>query len=568
MLVILFAWSLGTAISFVAGASTIRAFGRWAPTSADPPVPFAVVCVLGLGVVTSALAAISLVAPLGGPVPEMMLGAAALGAFVLRRGIREDLRLRFACRSPQDRFGIFLFLLGAGGILWWTSLAPDSYDSGAYHVQAIRWIHDYPVVPGLANLMVHLGLNSHWFVACAAFDGLVPGAGSVHALNGLVLCWLLAFCLPGLTNLLNGDWQASAWLRSGLLGALLARYLIHCSSPLSEVPTTVFFGMAVVWRMEGILERPREPLEVRSAVLILVVLFLPTLKLSAAGALFLVPLLTRDLAAKGAGRAACFGLGASLFMGIPWLLRNAFLSGYLLFPSAFPDLLRADWKIPRPEVEALMTYIRGWGRIQSSSFDATMKLSPLVWIPQWYGALSILGKTLVAACALFPVLLAFWAAARPSRAREVYRHHRDEVQLWASTYAGLLFWFFLAPDTRFGATYLLPLCLLAVGSVLSRVKLPPYPAVRLGVWVAAAVSVGFFAWCGVRTDRRAGFWVFPGPCPQVEVSEIPLSHGHVKVPVSGFLLWDAPLPATNSPRPGLEWRGTRMSEGFRRASPP
>lgn len=43
---------------------------------------------------------------------------------------------------------LFCFVL----TLIWTTREPGQYDTGLYHAQAIRWIEDYGVVPGLGNL--------------------------------------------------------------------------------------------------------------------------------------------------------------------------------------------------------------------------------------------------------------------------------------------------------------------------------------------------------------------------------------------------------------------------------
>ena len=43
-------------------------------------------------------------------------------------------------------------------------------DSGLCYIQFMKWIHNYPVVSGLANLHDRLGFNSHWHLLSAAFD--------------------------------------------------------------------------------------------------------------------------------------------------------------------------------------------------------------------------------------------------------------------------------------------------------------------------------------------------------------------------------------------------------------
>ena len=44
------------------------------------------------------------------------------------------------------------------------------FDSGLYHAQAIRWIEEYGVVPGLANLHCRLAYNSSAFLLTALYS--------------------------------------------------------------------------------------------------------------------------------------------------------------------------------------------------------------------------------------------------------------------------------------------------------------------------------------------------------------------------------------------------------------
>jgi hypothetical protein len=45
--------------------------------------------------------------------------------------------------------------------------APENYDTGLYHIQSIKWIEEYGVTPGLANLHGRFGFNSNLFTIIA-----------------------------------------------------------------------------------------------------------------------------------------------------------------------------------------------------------------------------------------------------------------------------------------------------------------------------------------------------------------------------------------------------------------
>lgn len=58
-------------------------------------------------------------------------------------------------------FSLLLFSL-----IYWcfrSMKVPTNFDTAAYHLQSIRWINEFPVVKGLANLYPQLGFNQSYF---------------------------------------------------------------------------------------------------------------------------------------------------------------------------------------------------------------------------------------------------------------------------------------------------------------------------------------------------------------------------------------------------------------------
>jgi hypothetical protein len=74
---------------------------------------------------------------------------------------------------------------------------PTARDSAIYHISAVRWNTNFPVVPGLANLHGRLGFNS----SVTLYDALLewgPWCGcSNHVANGLLLFVFLLQILGG-----------------------------------------------------------------------------------------------------------------------------------------------------------------------------------------------------------------------------------------------------------------------------------------------------------------------------------------------------------------------------------
>ena len=60
---------------------------------------------------------------------------------------------------------------------------PRNIDSRMYHFQSIRWINEYPIVAGLGNLSLQLGLNQSYFLL-VAFLNVFPFFGQgYHVLD-------------------------------------------------------------------------------------------------------------------------------------------------------------------------------------------------------------------------------------------------------------------------------------------------------------------------------------------------------------------------------------------------
>src|SRR5688500_16524798 len=115
--------------------------------------------VTGLICLTCAASWLSLIVPLAGWTLAATSGA-GIGLLVLPQ-TRERLRM--------PAWG-WAWLVGTAAVAYLAAGPPLVYDTGFYHAQAVRWINEYPAVPGLANLHGRLAFNSSWFVWGALWD--------------------------------------------------------------------------------------------------------------------------------------------------------------------------------------------------------------------------------------------------------------------------------------------------------------------------------------------------------------------------------------------------------------
>jgi hypothetical protein len=80
---------------------------------------------------------------------------------------------RFPLQRSVSRLTVISAIVALGVVVWIVSramVAPENFDSGLYHLNAIRWISTYPIVLGLGNLHGRLAFNQSFFTYVAALN--------------------------------------------------------------------------------------------------------------------------------------------------------------------------------------------------------------------------------------------------------------------------------------------------------------------------------------------------------------------------------------------------------------
>lgn len=130
------------------------------------------------------------------------------------------------------RWHIIVMVLCLFVTMVWTTREPWHYDTGLYHAQAIRWIEEYGVVPGLGNLQMRFAYNSAFMSLQALFSlGWLVGQ-SLHSLNGF-------FCFIGLTWALTTIRVKSSWQTSDLLKVAMIVYIVTVRNNISSCGTDI-----------------------------------------------------------------------------------------------------------------------------------------------------------------------------------------------------------------------------------------------------------------------------------------------------------------------------------------
>lgn len=469
----------------------------------------------GLGLLAVAGAALNLLTGLG---PGISAAAAILGLALFARGGAQAL-----CRLSRAD------MLALGGLLVALALLASGpirlYDTALYHLQAVAWSAAGPIPAGLANLHRRFGFDSLWFPAAALLE--LPGlAGrSASLAPSLALFFFGAAAWSAGRKAVRGTAGAAGLLLAlGVVPLAVLAVAEGVPSLSTDVPTAVLTILSAHFLL-----RPSPTGAERRAAAALA-FFAVTVKLSAAVWLVAVVLAVRAFPPVLA------------LAGLAWVLRGIALSGYLLFPAVATRLAFLPWATPAGIARDESLWVRSWSRLPNRRPEDV--LAGWAWLGPW-------AKWTVTRLSVLPLVILFVggiAALLLARRRPpVPESTRPALAALAVALASTLFWFWSAPDPRFGYGALYVLAALPLAAALPRLGLAEWPR-RVRVALAGALGFGLAGAGGVFLLAGAGFrptlLVPPAP-PRPAVEERRTLEGEsVNVPIGDNRCWDAPLPCT------------------------
>ncbi|MEN4012978.1 MAG: hypothetical protein ROW48_13165 [Bellilinea sp.] len=533
---------------------------RWLNLSPGGESPLQVL-LAGMIVLTTLAAALSLTLPLDWrSLGIILLGGAAIFFALSRQG---RIRLRLPDWRAWGWLQIaagFLLALALLTVLENSTRAVANPDTGIYHAQAIRWMEEYPAVPGLGNLHTRFAYNSHWLVLNAVFSLAFLGGRSLHLAGAMLFALAVVDFWNGVRNWTSGKRTAAHALRLMLLP--LAFYVLgsQISSPGTDLPVVLFLWMLAAQWLDG-----------RSSSGNLMIftgaIFLVTVKLSAAPfALLAVWIALRDSHRQPGRLTGWIMLGAALLL--PWLARNVVLSGYLIYPLPALDLFLVDWKIPAAIAAREAEVIRAWARLPGEEIERVLAMPLAVWAREWLSNLTFNQRGIVLAAAASPLAAAGMALFLHLKKASISLEENRLLGLYAVALAGGVYWFNSAPDLRFGFGWLLLLILLPVCWALARLTHTRLARLRLVSLALLAGLIFIQAWFLAASFEGRTFaqrWLLPVDYPHHASEPCPIENATVLCAAESSYTqcYYYPFPCIPKPVTGVEARGTDWRDGFR-----
>jgi len=571
------------------GAAIHRAASRALPSDPIEGPSIGLLGIVGLFAVGVVALIVNFVLPLGGLAAWCIAGIGVAFAGLFHRSIVAGL-------GPHPALNFLILVAVAAIALVFVPAAPFHSDAGLYHLQAMRWAREEPMVLGLANVHGRLGFNSIWHLIAVPF--WLPGFG----LAGVVLSPAVPaiFLLQMLARHLVSTAERTAMPRAACFAAvgsifllaypgllLFARPVSSDQLPALMTVAAVFFALRLVD-----LDRSADPRSDGQArqdrlSLLACVGLAVTSKLSA---IVLLALVIGAFFSTRPDRARRSFLLAIMVVGIApgalWAVRSVALSGCVAYPVAATCATGLPWAVGADRVEREAQDIRGWARLpRRPAADRTAAIGTLDWVSTWVndprrgdGPLprALAGTALLTAGAAgLYWLLAVSRGAPRRRSGPSAAEITLIVSLALTIGGGIAFWFASAPDPRFAIGLLTVLAAAPATYLLHRAwrRLP----IASGLRVAAALCViGVAVHLAARPATQLDDWSLARPAEIPDLARHRTPDGTiVHAPADGKRCWLAPLPCMPRFDDSIEFgqlgllrivRSTRGQE--RRRTPP
>jgi hypothetical protein len=363
--------------------------------------------------------------------------------------------------------------------LAFAALGPvTNYDSGLYHLGAIKYASEYSTISGLANLYFPFGYNTSQYPLAAFLSNGPWGAEGYRLLNGLIVS-LFAMDLAlrllanrgGLKKLSAGTWVLMISAPVILIPLVaLADYWV--TSPSSDAPVMILTFVALAYLVDGISQAKNRIPNLAVAFVISVILF----SLRPTSAFFLIGItavillalirLRHRLSTKRSLLPLLIAGGVGLIVLLVQTIRDYFLSGWFQFPLSIYSFT-TPWTAADPVWNRTATL----GNARNPA-DIWGSVDGFNWVPAWVGRLpsqweSYLILVLALGLVLTIVIALYSRVAIPWRL--------TAIVLFPSLVSTLA-WFFISPPAfRFGWGSVFSLFVIPLGLLLQRLTKETQP---------------------------------------------------------------------------------------------
>lgn len=579
MIVTLLAWVYFLCMFYIYGFNIVKLITCSKDDEAAKEISPFLLVFIGLSVVTIISYYLSFFIPINASANAILLGGMIILLFFSFKEIHQKLK-NYILVFKVDLPNILLILVAVMILLLVlikTSTDVIHYDTGLYHSQSIQWYRRYAIVPGLGNIHFRLAYNSFIFPLFSLSDFSFITHHSLRPINGFIIANTFLLSLSSLKSLLLKKIELSNVFGLSILLFLINDNLftLDISSLSSDLSGSIFILISVFLSLKSIESKNKikDESQLYELLIILFSSIAVTIKLSNLPVFILALLIIgRSLITKQYSLLWRGTIIVTLIF-VPYLTRNYFVSGYLLYPFYSIDLFNPDWKMPRDVLIMDKQDIENWAKVSGHQGKKIVESGFISWFPVWvkenskYFSLRFLFFS--------SILLIFFLIFESVfyRQSKLIRFFDRLCIPLITLLAGLSFWFLNAPLVRYGYGFILSLSCLFISLVFficllflrNNYVIIYKPFLYLLVFL---FTTGLYLNNKQSLFSIPSYWLIPAGYPTVSVTSIQIDHETIYRPTQGDQCWDSQFPCAPQSysdwlHPSLELRGKSLQEGFK-----
>lgn len=333
---------------------------------------------LGLIILCIALLATSLILPLSTAVGAAI--AFGLNAFsLLSYKARTTILKMLTGLTPGLILGFFVLAMAVALLI-----TPEMtwFDTGVYHLGAIKWLSEFGAVPGVSLINPKFGFTSSWFALAAPLTPKVFGNRIGAITNGFIFLIAIVQLLICLIKILDNKARLSDWFLLSFFSIVISVYTLKIStSPIvvsftADIAITFLIGITAWFmliisgnhqssyqssiRQTNICQTKPSPLDARIIPLILSCGAV-TLKLSAF-ALLPAAFLYYVCDEKISIQRVIWGIATVIVLLLPMLSFGVITSGCPLYPSTLM-CLDTPWLVTEQQANVEAGNVQFWWKL-------------------------------------------------------------------------------------------------------------------------------------------------------------------------------------------------------------
>jgi hypothetical protein len=437
------------------------------------------------------------------------------------------------------------------------------YDTGYYYLQSIKWLRESAVPLGLANLIGLLGYNPSWFtVASIVETPLFIKESPLFITNTLMMFFygsavfltflekirfkkilfsdyfIIFASIPWFIRTRPNMASMSPDLPIMLIVLFVIYLLIRCFE--EKENNYFYFFISIIFSAFAVTVRVSAfPVLIGSALLLVYygVFIRKTLYLTNSG--------------KSIFKDRIFYVNLiipSFMVLMTWMIRGIMISGCIVYPSKIGYLENLKWSA-NPGID--LKYITSWAR-GGLHASASEVLGNWKWFIPWVNRFLESGDKIILLILIAGLLLLLTAIIRKRFLQKNKSYSLFFAPLFVS-FSGISFWFFTAPEPRYGYGFLFSFALLIFSYGFYILKLPKYEEVSKLAFILLIILFLLVEIVPLNVGIDKIFTNDWGKVPEVEVKEEITNQGiKINLPAEGDQCWYMNLPATPNLDPNLK----------------